>query len=250
MSDRRKLLITGGSSGIGAATAQLAATRGYDVTLGYGRDAEGAEATLRAVEEAGGSGIAVRADLADPEAVIALFEEHDRRLGALDAFVNNAGIVAEAARTEDLSAERISRIFEVNVIGAILAAGYAVRRMAHRYGGSGGVIVNVSSAAARHGSAGEYVDYAASKAAIDTFTKGLAEENATEGIRVVGIRPGIIDTPIHGKGGDPGRADRIAATVPMRRKGTALECAEAILRLLSDAAGYTTGTMLDVAGGR
>lgn len=247
---RPKLLITGGSSGIGAATARLAAERGYDITLSYLSDAASAEAVAQDVRAAGGAALVVQADMADPAQIAALFEAHDAAFGRLDAFVNNAGIVGPAAPTEAFAPERVAQIITVNVTGAILAAGQAVRRMARRHGGSGGAIVNISSAAARLGSANQYTDYAASKAAIDIFTKGLSDENAADGIRVTAIRPGIIDTPIHGKGGEPDRAERIGPSVPMARKGTAAECAQAILWLMSDEASYVTGTILDVSGGR
>lgn len=250
MTHRPKLLVTGGSGGIGAATARLAAIRGYDVTLSYLSDRAGAEATAEAIAGSGGAALIHQADMADPDQIDALFAAHDARFGSLDAFVNNAGIVDVSAPTEDLSAARITRIMAVNVTGPILAAGHAVRRMARRHGGHGGAIVNVSSAAARLGSANQYVDYAASKAAIDTFTKGLSDENAADGIRVTGIRPGIIDTAIHAKGGTPDRARQMASHVPMKRFGSAEECAEGILWLLSDQASYVTGTILDVTGGR
>lgn len=250
MTLRPTVLISGGSGGIGAATARLAAVRGYDVTISYLSDRAGAEATCRSVIDAGGKVLMHQADLSDPDQINALFAAHDAEFPALNAFVNNAGIVAPASTVAQMTAERVAHLMAVNVTGAILAAGAAVRRMSRSSGGEGGAIVNVSSAAARLGSANEYVDYAASKAAIDTLTIGLAREVAGDGIRVAGIRPGIIDTAIHAKGGAPDRADRIGPTVPLGRKGTAEECAEAILWLLSDQASYVTGTTLDVSGGR
>jgi NAD(P)-dependent dehydrogenase (short-subunit alcohol dehydrogenase family) len=244
-------VVTGGSRGIGAATALLLARRGWDVGLGYQRDAKAAETVVEACEGAGARAVAVPGDVASPDDVAALFAAADR-LGAVSALVNNAGVVAPAARVDELTLtpERISRMLAVNVTGAFLCAGDAVRRMSARHGGSGGSIVNVSSAAARLGSAGEYVDYAASKAAVDTLTIGLAREVANEGVRVNAVRPGLIETDIHASGGRPDRVERMRSSVPMQRGGTAEEVAAAIAWLCSDEASYTTGAIIDVSGGR
>jgi NAD(P)-dependent dehydrogenase (short-subunit alcohol dehydrogenase family) len=244
------LLVTGGSRGIGAATARLARTRGYAVAIGYVRDAHAAEALVREIRETGGTALAIRADVSREDDVERLFSVVDRDLGALSVLVNNAGVVDRAMRVEAMRHERLQRMFAINVIGSMLCAAEAVRRMSTARGGSGGSIVNVSSVAAKHGSPGEYVDYAASKAAIDTFTLGLAKEVAGEGIRVNAVRPGIISTEIHATSGDANRAERLAPTLPMQRPGTALEVARAILFLASDDASYCSGTILDVAGGR
>ncbi|MCE8516462.1 SDR family oxidoreductase [Ruegeria pomeroyi] len=245
---RRTLLITGASAGIGAAIARLAATRGYDLALNYRQDRAGAESVAEAARHAGATVILCPGDVADPEDIRRIYARVDEGFDRLDGLVNNAGIVDRAARVTDLTHDRLRRMFDVNVIGAILVAKEAVLRMqAH---GRGGAIVNLSSAAARLGSANQYVDYAASKAAIDTFTKGLADEVAAEGIRVNALRPGLIETGIHAKGGEPDRAQRLAPGVPMQRTGTVTEVAEAALFLLSDAASYITGTTLDVSGGR
>lgn len=244
----RVLLITGASVGIGAATARLAATRGYDLALNYNRDTAGAEAVAADARAAGSRVLICQADVADPDRIDAMFAQIDAEFGQLDALVNNAGIVDTAARVTDLTHDRLRRMFDVNVIGAILVAKAAVTRMLDR--GDGGAIVNISSAAARLGSGNQYVDYAASKAAIDTFTKGLADEVAADGIRVNAIRPGLIETEIHAKGGEPGRAERLAHMVPMKRTGSAQEVADAVLYLLSDQASYVTGSVLEVTGGR
>ena len=246
----RSVLITGASSGIGAATARLAARDGWDVGVHYNSDRNGAEAVKAEVEALGRKAVLYQADMAEPDAVAALFEAFDAQQGQLHALVNNAGIVDATARVEEIGHARLRRIFDVNVIGPFLAAGEAVRRMSIARGGTGGVIVNVSSVAARLGAPGQYVDYAATKGAIDTFTKGLGDEVAAEGIRVVGVRPGLIETPIHDKGGTPGRAQRLAPLVPMKRHGTADEVAEAIVWLMSDKASYVAGAILDVGGGR
>jgi NAD(P)-dependent dehydrogenase (short-subunit alcohol dehydrogenase family) len=244
-------VVTGGSRGIGAATALLLARRGWDVCLGYQRDAKAAEAVVEACEAAGARAVAVPGDVASPEDVATLFAAADR-LGTVSALVNNAGVVAPAVRVDELTLtpERISRILAVNVTGAFLCAGEAVRRMSTRHGGSGGSIVNVSSGAARLGSPGEYVDYAASKAAVDTMTIGLAREVAAEGVRVNAVRPGLIDTDIHASGGRPDRVERMRSSVPMQRGGTADEVAAAIAWLCSDEASFTTGAIVDVTGGR
>ena len=246
----RILLVTGGSRGIGAATALLAAQRGYAVAVNYQNNASAAEAVVRQIHEAGQRAIAVQADVADEAQVLRMFDEVDQRLGRLDALVNNAGVVDRAQRIEDMSVERWQRQFATNVIGSFTCAREAVRRMSTRRGGRGGAIVNVSSVAAKLGSANQYVDYAASKAAIDTFTLGLAHEVAGDGIRVNAVRPGVIDTDIHASGGQPDRAWRLAPNIPMQRPGTAQEIAQAIVWLLSDEASYTTGAVLDVGGGR
>ncbi|MEF2280160.1 SDR family oxidoreductase [Deinococcus sp. YIM 134068] len=246
----RVVLITGGSRGIGAATARLAAERGYRVGVDYHRDADAAEAVVRDIEKVGGRALAVQADVGREEDVERLFDEVQSALGPVTALVNNAGILERQARVDEIDAGRLGRVLSTNVVGAFLCAGAAVRRMSTRYGGVGGVIVNVSSRAAVLGSPGEYVDYAASKAAVDTLTVGLAREVAAEGIRVCGVRPGLIETEIHALGGEPGRVARLAPGVPLGRGGSAEEVAHAILWLLSDEASYVTGTLLDVSGGR
>jgi len=246
----RILLVTGGSRGIGAATVCLAAQRGWDVAVNFTRDAAAAQSVVDQVRAAGRRGIAVQADVADEAAVVAMFDVVDRELGPLAGLVNNAGIVDVASRVDAMDAARLQRMFAVNVIGSMLCAREAVRRMSTRAGGAGGGIVNLSSAAARLGAPGQYVDYAAAKAAIDIFTLGLAREVAAEGIRVNAVRPGIIDTDIHASGGQPDRARQMAQAVPMQRAGTTEEVAAAIVWLLSEDAGYTTGAVLDVTGGR
>jgi NAD(P)-dependent dehydrogenase (short-subunit alcohol dehydrogenase family) len=244
------LVVTGGSRGIGAAAARLAAARGYAVCLGYRSNAAAAKAVVEAIEAGGGRALAVEADVSVEAGVLRLFAAADRRFGRLDALVNNAGILERQMRVDEMDAGRIERVLRTNVLGSFLCAREAVRRMSTRHGGAGGAIVNVSSMAARLGSPGEYVDYAASKGAIDALTVGLAREVAAEGIRVNAVRPGVIYTDIHASGGEPGRVDRVRAGVPMQRGGTAEEVAQAIVWLLSDEASYSTGAFIDVSGGR
>ncbi|MDO8250717.1 MAG: SDR family oxidoreductase [Rhodoferax sp.] len=244
------LLITGGSRGIGAATALLAAQRGYAVAVNYTANSLAADEVVRQIRAGGGKAITVQADVGVEVQVMAMFETVDAKLGRLTALVNNAGVVDVAARVDEMSVERLRRMFDINVLGSFLCAREAVKRMSTRLGGAGGAIVNVSSVAARLGGPGQYVDYAASKGAIDTFTVGLAKEVALEGIRVNAVRPGIIETDIHASGGQPDRARQMAPLVPMQRAGTALEVAQAIVWLLSAESSYSTGALLDVAGGR
>ncbi|MDQ0073712.1 NAD(P)-dependent dehydrogenase (short-subunit alcohol dehydrogenase family) [Variovorax boronicumulans] len=244
------LLITGGGRGIGAATALLAARRGYAVAVNYASNSLAADEVVRTIREGGGTAIAVQADVGNEGQVIAMFEKVDAKLGRLTALVNNAGVVDMQARVDEMSVARLERMFRINVIGSFVCAREAVRRMSTKHGGQGGAIVNISSGAARLGSPGQYVDYAASKAAIDTLTIGLAKEVGDEGIRVNAVRPGLIDTEIHASGGMPDRAAELAPTVPMKRTGSPEEIAGAILWLLSDEASYTTMALLDVTGGR
>ena len=248
MSDK-VLVVTGGSRGIGAATCRLAAERGYAVVVNYAGDVAAAEGVCHDIHAIGGAAVAVRGDVANPEDVEHIFRAADR-LGTLVGLVNNAGIVGVGARVDELDADRINRILAVNVTGSFLCAIAAIKRLSTRHGGKGGAIVNLTSAASKLGSPGVYVDYAAAKGAIDTFTVGLALEVAAEGIRVNAVRPGIIETDIHASGGDPERAARMAPTLPMARTGSAEEVARAILWLLSDEASYTTGTTIAVTGGR
>jgi NAD(P)-dependent dehydrogenase (short-subunit alcohol dehydrogenase family) len=244
------LLVTGGSRGIGAATALLAARKGYAVAVNYARDAQAADRVVRAISEAGGRALAIQADVADEEQVLRMFAQVDAKLGRLGALVNNAGVVDRSERVDEMSFARLKRMFDINVIGSFLCAREAVRRMSTRHGGRGGAIVNVSSAASRLGSPGQYVDYAAAKGAIDVMTMGLAKEVAAEGIRVNAVRPGLIETEIHASGGLPHRVRELAHLVPMQRGGTADEVAQAILWLLSPEASYTTMSLVDVSGGR
>jgi NAD(P)-dependent dehydrogenase (short-subunit alcohol dehydrogenase family) len=248
--DQPVIVITGGSRGIGAATAQLAASRGYAVCISYHSRKDAADALVGAIAQAGGRALAVAADVASEQDVVRLFNAVDRELGPVAALVNNAGIFEQQMRVDEMDAARLNRIFATNVTGSFLCAREAVRRMSTRHGGAGGAIVNLSSAAARLGAPGEYVDYAASKGAIDSLTIGLAKEVAAEGIRVNAVRPGVIYTDIHASSGEPGRVDRVKEGVPMRRGGYPNEVAKTILWLLSDEASYTTGALLDVAGGR
>ena len=246
----RILLVTGGSRGIGAAVARLAAVRGYAVCVNYRSRQDAADAVVAAIVAAGGRGIAVAGDVAVEGDVVRLFEACDRALGPVTALVNNAGVLETQMRVETMDAARITRILATNVVGSFLCAREAVRRMSTRHGGRGGAIVNLSSGAARLGAPGEYVDYAASKGAIDTFTVGLAQEVAQEGIRVNAVRAGYIYTEMHASGGEPDRVDRVKAFVPMRRGGQPEEVAQAVLWLLSDESAFTTGTFIDVTGGR
>jgi len=239
------MIVTGGGRGIGAATALLAAERGFKVCVNYRQDKESALSLAKRI-----GGIAVQADVSSEQEVLRMFDEVDRKLGRLGALVNNAGIVDLGTRVEKVSAARIVRMFGINVLGSFLCAREAIKRMSTRNGGSGGAIVNVSSIAAKLGGAGEYVDYAASKGAIDTFTIGLSKEVGAEGIRVNAVRPGIIRSEIHESSGDPARVERIGATAPLGRAGDAEEVARAILWLLSDEASYLSGALVDVSGGR
>ncbi len=244
------MVVTGGSRGIGAATAKLAAARGYAVCINYLQDGQTAEALVRRIEDENGRAAAIQADISSEADVISLFLQTDSRLGSVSALVNNAATLDRQMRLDSMDFARIERTFAVNVIGSMICAREAVKRMSTRHGGSGGAIVNVSSGAAKYGSPGEYVDYAASKGAIETFTTGLAREVAEESIRVNAVRPGLIYTEMHAKGGEPGRVDRVKTLVPMQRGGQPEEVASAILWLLSAEASYITGTIIDVSGGR
>ena len=244
------IVVTGGSAGIGAATARLAAQKGYAVALTYLSQREAAEGIAAEIRKSGGSALALQADIASEPDILRLFETTDRELGPVTALVNNAATLEPQMRLEAMDAARLHRMFAINTIGPFLSAREAVRRMSTRRGGKGGAIVNVSSGAARSGSPGEYIDYAATKGAIDTMTVGLAREVAEEGIRVNAVRPGFIHTGLHAKGGEPNRVDRVSALVPMQRGGQPEEIAAAVLWLLSVEASYITGAILDVAGGR
>lgn len=246
----RCALVTGASDGIGQEVARRLAREGWDVAVHFHRNRAGADATAGMVRETGRRAVILQADLSTPAAAMRLAAEYDAAFNRMDALINNAGIVDRAARVEEMTPERLTRMFAVNLTAPFLLAGHAARRMSTRNGGTGGVIVNVSSVAARLGSGGQYVDYAASKAGLDALTRGLADEVAAEGVRVVSVRPGIIDTGIHGKGGEPDRAVRLADRIPMRRAGTSAEVARTIVWLVSDAASYITGTTIDVSGGR
>jgi NAD(P)-dependent dehydrogenase (short-subunit alcohol dehydrogenase family) len=244
------LLVTGGSRGIGAAVALLAAAKGYAVAVNYASNAKAADEVVREITSKGGSAIAVKADVARESEIMAMFAAVDRQLGPLTALVNNAGVVDVAARVDEMSVARLERMFDINVLGSIVCAREAVRRMSTKHGGRGGAIVNVSSAASRLGSPGQYVDYAAAKGAIDAFTIGLAKEVAAEGVRVNAVRPGLIETDIHASGGIPDRVRQLQHLVPMQRGGSAQEVAQAIVWLLSPEASYTTMSLVDVSGGR
>lgn len=244
------IVITGASRGIGAATARLASAMGYAVCVNYLKNKGAAEGVVDDIRSKGGRAIAVAADISVENDVIRLFETVDANLGIVTALVNNAGILERQIRVEEVNASRLQRIFAVNVMGSILCSKEAVKRMSSKRGGSGGAIVNVSSAAARLGSAGEYVDYAASKGAIDSFTIGLSKEVAAEAIRVNAVRPAFIYTDIHASGGEPDRVDRIKDTIPMQRGGQPEEVAQAIMWLVSDEASYVTGTFIDLSGGK
>ena len=244
------VIVTGGSRGIGAATALLAAKQGYAVCVNYQTRMEAADTVVEAVESEGGRAIAVAGDVSSAEKVVRIFEETEAKLGPVTALVNNAGILEQQMRVEAMTPERWSRVLAINVIGSFLCAREAVKRMSTKSGGSGGAIVNVSSIAAKLGAPGEYVDYAASKAAVDALTIGLAKEVADESIRVNAVRPGVIYTEIHASGDEPDRVERVKESVPMKRGGSPEEVAQAILWLLSDEASYVTGTFVDVSGGR
>ena len=244
------MIITGGARGIGAATARLAAARGYSVCVNYQQNRDAAENVVLAITGQGGQAIAIQADIGSEAGIVSLFHQVDSTLGNISALVNNAATLESQMRLESMTAARLERVFAVNVVGSMICAREAVRRMSMRRGGPGGGIVNVSSGAAKYGSPGEYVDYAASKGAIETFTVGLAREVAEEGIRVNGVRPGFIYTELHAKGGEPERVERVKTLVPMQRGGQPEEVARAILWLLSQEASYITGAILDVSGGR
>ena len=244
------LLVTGGSRGIGAATALLAASQGWAVAVNYTANSLAADAVVRQIRDAGGRAMAVQADVAIEAQVLRMFEQVDAKFGRLTGLVNNAGVVDATARVEDMGVARWKRMFDINVIGSLICAREAIRRMSTKHGGAGGSIVNLSSAAARLGAPGQYVDYAAAKGAIDAFTIGLAKEVAADGIRVNAVRPGLIETDIHASGGLPNRVKDLQHQVPMQRGGTAEEVAQAIVWLLGEGASYTTMSLLDVSGGR
>ncbi|MBB3563789.1 SDR family oxidoreductase [Sinorhizobium sp. B11] len=250
MTDGPVLLVTGGSRGIGAAACLVAARHGWRVAVNYASNEAAANAVVSEIKKAGGDAIAIRGDVGNAADIVSMFEAVDKHFGRLDGLVNNAGIVDYTARVDEMSADRLERMMRINVTGSILCAGEAVRRMSSRHGGQGGVIVNISSMAAVIGGSTQYVDYAASKAAIDTFTIGLSREVAAEGIRVNAIRPGIIETDIHASGGQPDRPKEMASSIPMKRAGEAEEVADAIVYLLSPSASYITGAILNVSGGR
>ncbi len=250
MTDSPVLLVTGGSRGIGAAACLAAARHGWRVAVNYASNEEAANAVVSEIKKAGGDAITIKGDVGNAADIVSMFEAVDRHFGRLDGLVNNAGIVDYIARVDEMSAERLERMMRINVTGSILCAGEAVRRMSTRYGGQGGAIVNISSMAAVIGGPAQYVDYAASKAAIDTLTIGLSKEVAAEGIRVNAIRPGIIETDIHASGGQPDRPKEMASSIPMKRTGQAEEVADAIVYLLSPSASYITGAILNVSGGR
>lgn len=244
------VIITGGSRGIGAETAKLAASRGYHVCISYINDAAAADSVVQSIAADGYRAIAIRADIAIENDVVRLFDETQQKLGQVTALVNNAGVLLPQMQLRDMSADRLAHIFSVNITGSFICAREAIRRMSTKSGGQGGAIVNVSSLAAKLGSPNEYIDYAASKAAIDTLTVGLAIEVAEESIRVNAVRPGVINTSIHASGGEPNRIERVAPSIPLKRAGEPSEVASAILYLLSEEASYITGAILDVSGGR
>lgn len=250
MDNEKVLIITGASRGIGAATACLAAEQGYTVCVNYLRNQEAAQHVVDSITQIGGKAVAIAADVACEDDIVHLFKAVDDRLGKVTALVNNAGILEQQIRVDSVSAARLSRIFATNITGSFLCAREAIKRMSIKQGGLGGAIVNVSSVASRLGSPGKYVDYAASKGAIDAMTSGLAKEVADEGIRVNAVRPGFIYTDIHASGGEPNRIERVKESVPMKRGGQAIEVAQAILWLLSAEASYTTGSFIDIAGGK
>ncbi|CCJ61062.1 SDR family oxidoreductase [Bordetella bronchiseptica] len=250
LSPNKVMIVTGAARGIGAAVALLAARRGYAVCVNYRSRGDAAEQVVQAIRDEGGRALAVAADVADEAQVVRMFETVDRELGRIDALVNNAGILEAQMRVEEMDAARITRILATNVVGAFVCCREAVRRMAPRHGGRGGAIVNVSSVAARLGSPGEYVDYAASKGALDTLTIGLSREVAADEIRVNAVRPGTIYTDMHASGGEPGRVDRLKDGIPLRRGGTVQEVAGAVMWFFSDEAGYTTGSFIEVSGGK
>jgi NAD(P)-dependent dehydrogenase (short-subunit alcohol dehydrogenase family) len=249
-STQRILLVTGGGRGIGAATAILAAQQGWAVAVNYAKDAPSAAQVVKHITEQGGQAQAFQANVAEEDQVMAMFSAIDQHMGRVSGLVNNAGVVDVYARVDEMSVARLKRMFDVNVLGSFICAREAVRRMSPKHGGNGGSIVNVSSAASRIGSPGQYVDYASAKGAIDSFTLGLAKEVAAEGIRVNAVRPGLIDTEIHASGGKPNRVKDLQHLIPAQRGGTADEVAQAIVWLLSDAASYTTMSLVDVSGGR
>lgn len=243
------MIVTGGSRGIGAATARLAAQQGYAVAVNYVSNRQAADQVVSEITAAGGQALAVQADMAVEADIVALFETVDRELGQVNVLVNNAGVIDQISRVEDMSFERVDRMMRINVTGPFICAREAIKRMSTRHGGQGGAIVNVSSAAAHRGGSGEYVDYAASKGAIDTFTEGLAKELAAEGIRVNAVRPGVVRTEIHASGGNPGKPEKSSQSIPMGRAGEADEIAHGILWLAGGEASFTTGARLDIDGG-
>ena len=247
---RKVLLVTGGSRGIGAATSLLAAEKGWAVAVNYTANPKAAEDVVAQIKQKGGEAMSVQADVANEEQVLAMFEKVRSTLGPLQGLVNNAGVVDVSARLDQMSMARWRRMFDINVLGSMLCAREAIRQMSTLHGGQGGSIVNLSSAAARLGAPGQYLDYAAAKGAIDSFTLGLSKEVAAEGIRVNAIRPGLIDTDIHASGGVPNRVKELEHLVPAKRGGSAMEVAQAIVWLLSDEASYTTMSLIDVSGGR
>jgi NAD(P)-dependent dehydrogenase (short-subunit alcohol dehydrogenase family) len=246
---KKVMIITGGIRGIGAATASLAAVRGYDVCINYLGNRDAANSVVDSIKQRGGKAIAVAGDVASEPDVIRLFNKVDEQLGSVTALVNNAGILEQQMRLESMDVARLNRVFATNITGSFLCAREAIKRMSTGHSGAGGAIVNISSGASRTGSPGNYIDYAASKGAIDTMTLGLAKEVANEGIRVNAVRPGLIYTDIHASGGEPNRVDRLKTLIPMNRGGEVIEVARAILWLLSDEASYITGSFVDVAGG-